>query len=96
MAAGACAQEPPASSGTFYRPQRWGVPESFRFNGQPETPPPAAVQPTPAITRCAVPLLQMQPPDAVDPAIQFVPRTDKVDPMPSAKLPPACDAATPQ
>lgn len=98
MAGGAWAQEAAAPAGTFYRPQAWGSPNSFRLNLGLGALPPATVQPPRAVTRCTIPLLQMQvlqmrAPEAVDPSIQFVPRTDKVDPMPRAQLPPACDAA---
>lgn len=93
MAGGARAQEAAAPSGTFYRPQGWDMPKSFRINGETGAVPPAAVPAPAAITRCAIPLLQMQAPEAGDAAIQLVPRTDAVDPMPLAKLPPACDAA---
>lgn len=97
MQSGAWAQEAAAPSGTFFRPQEWNPGSSLRFNGKPEAPPPAAMPTPAAITRCAVPLLQMRAPsEAGDAAIQFVPRSDAVDPMPSAKLPPACDAAPPQ
>jgi hypothetical protein len=94
MAGGVWAQqEPAAPSGTFYRPEGWGAGKSFSFNGEPVALPPTPVQAPPAVTRCAIPLIQMQAPASGDAAVQFVPPTDKVDPMPRANLPPACDAA---
>jgi hypothetical protein len=93
LASGAWAQEPAAPSGEFFGPliPKSGAPKSFRFNDQPGAPPAAPVRLPTAISRCAVPLIEMQAPKGVDPAMLFVPRTDKLAPMPQAKLPPACE-----
>jgi hypothetical protein len=88
------AQEPAAPSGKFYGPliPKSGAPKGFRFNNKPVVLPPAAVPPQPAVSRCAVPLIEMKTPKAGDPAMEFDPRMVRVAPMPQAKLPPACDA----
>src|ERR1700683_313943 len=88
------AQEPSAASGKFCGPliPKGGASKGFRFNNQSVVLPPAAVPSQPAVSRCAVPLLEMQAPKAGDPAMQFGPHMDKVEPMPQAKLPPACEA----
>jgi len=93
-ASGTLAQEPAAPSGKFYGPliPKSGASKGFRFNTQPVVLPPAVVPAQPAVSRCAVPLLEMQAPKAGDPAMQFGPHMDKVAPMPQAKLPPACEA----
>jgi hypothetical protein len=94
MATGMLAQEPAAPSGKFYGPliPKPGTPKSFRFDNQPGVLRPTVIPQQPAVSRCAVPLIEMQTPKAGDPAMQFGPHMEKVAPMPQAKLPPACDA----
>ena len=98
LASGVMAQEPAAPSGKFYGPliPKNGAPKGYRFNNQPGVLRPNAVQPQPAVSRCAVPLIEMKTPKAGDPAMEFGPHMDKVAPMPQAKLPPACDAPSPR
>lgn len=100
MAGGALAQEPAAPPGQFYGPLVPKADATKFFQGRPGVLPlkligplPTSARPRPAISRCAVPLIQMQAPKAGDPAIQFVPRMDKLAPMPQANLPPACEGS---
>jgi hypothetical protein len=93
------AQEPSAPSGEFYGPlvPKAETPKFFQRKpgGVPlklAGPLPANALRKPAISRCAVPLIEMQARKDIDSAIQFTPRVDRVDPIPQAKLPPACEA----
>ena len=91
MASGALAQqEQAAPPGRFFGPLIPPDGVSKFFRGVP--PQPANVAPQPTVSRCAVPLIEMQAPKAGDPAMLLVPRMDKLAPMPRAKLPPACEA----
>jgi hypothetical protein len=100
MAGGALAQEPAA--GRFYGPlvPGGGVSKFFQRDPRVGVLPLKTLMPQPAngalpnaISRCAVPLIEMQVRKDIDSAIQMVPRMDTLAPMPQAKLPPACAAS---
>jgi hypothetical protein len=91
LAGGVLAQEPAAPLGQFFGPlvKGDGVAKLFRLNNQPGSAPVVSLRRAPS--RWAVPLIPMKAPKATDPAMQFAPRMDKVEPMPQAQLPPACE-----
>ncbi|HEY1760305.1 MAG TPA: hypothetical protein VGG72_33330 [Bryobacteraceae bacterium] len=100
VASAALAQEPAAPSGQFYGPliPKGDAPKILQGNGADlprtlESPLLRTDTPRPAVSRCAVPLLQMKAPKDVDPAFLSTPRASQVEPMPRAKLPPACEVS---
>jgi hypothetical protein len=98
VAGDALAQEPAPPPGRFYGPliPKGDAPKLLPPRLNPPTlgtPLPGRELQRPAISRCAVPLIEMKAPKDIDPAFQITPRKDQVDPMPQAKLPPACEVS---
>jgi hypothetical protein len=104
LAGVAMAQEPAALGGQFYGPlvpqpltHKTEAPKFFQEKPGVVLRELAGRLPVsgrrPAVSRCAVPLLQMAVPKDIDNPILLVPRTDALEPMPQAKLPPPCEAS---
>jgi hypothetical protein len=105
---GMLAQEPAAPSGRFYGPivsGSWPVQmplqksESFVMPPQPATfKSKNFVMPQPTTSPCSIPLLGAQIPKEVDFKIkQLAPPTEKLAPMPQAKVPaPTCESWSPR